>query len=199
MAQVITYTRPDGSVIVVTPSRLPFPLGDPPLKGESEEQYLDRIALHASTEPNFDATATRGPNVDAEEIGAIGKRWRKAWRLDDKGIVVDLDEAKKVRAAELHAEVHGFEFRGKRFPGLLDTLAAEYQKAIMLGDEPAATAIQTKAQAVAALDKASIEAAVADVADLDALAKHEPTAIKNAKPTKLVNDETIEEVAVKPR
>ena len=67
------------------------------LEGESEDQYLSRCA--AKLVPD-------GVNwllIDASVLPQ-DRRWRNAWKLNGGRVEIDLEKAKKVRAAELHAE-----------------------------------------------------------------------------------------------
>lgn len=156
MNLAIAYTRGDGGITVLTPNIHP---------GETEAQAAARVL------------ATDVP-LDASDAVVIDKarmpqnrRWRDAWRVADGKIVVDLDEAKKIRVAELEREQSV----------LIEANAKKYMIAVAKGDTAIAQAAQQKAQALSSLDKTAIEASVAVVADLVSLDKHEPDAIKDAK------------------
>lgn len=127
------------------------------------------------------------PEGDAFET--MDHRWGPAWRVNGDTVAVDLVEARKVRAKELEREK----------TSLIETTAKDHMIATAKGDNAAAAIARKKVQDLAALDKAAIEASVAAVADLDALAKHEPQPIKDAKPTKPVKADEVDEGAVSPR
>lgn len=167
----ITFTMPDGTVRIVHPA----PQYDDP-------QYLDSVAIQAI------ANAGLGPTPYTIRLASElpDRRWRNAYRDDGKGIAVDLAEAKKIRAAELEREQ----------VALLKATAKDHMIAFAKGDEVAAATSRQKVQALDALDKAAIEASVTNVADLDALEKHEPQPIKDAKPAKSV---VTDGIAVEPR
>lgn len=159
MASRIVYTDPAGNVCVITPA----PQFDTP-------ELLDWVATETLAKAGLPPT----PYEIVEHTELPSRRFRGAWKSDGKTVAVDLDAAKKIRVAELEREA----------AILTEAAAKEHMIATAKGDNATATAARQKVQALASLDKASIEAAVADVADLDALAKHEPAAIKDAKPTK---------------
>lgn len=161
MASRIVYTDPAGNVCVIDPA----PHLDKP-------ELLDWVATETLAKAGLPPTPYE--IVDHTELPP--RRFRAAWKHDGKAITVDLDVAKKIRASELEQEK----------AALLEATAKEHLIAFAKGDDAAATAARQKVQALAALDKAAIEASVAAVENRDDLARHEPDAIKNAKVTKVV-------------
>lgn len=133
------------------------------IEGETDTEFVNRIAAaHVPAGFNFEL-------VEPENLP--DQRWQPAWRLNERVLSIDPSEARKQRIVEIEREASL----------LTEILAKEHSVAIAKGDSISASVLQQKVQALTALDKATIEAEIAVVADLDSLDKHEPTAIKDAK------------------
>ena len=91
----IVLQKPDGSILVVTPAA-------DVVEGETETEYLDRIAARTlAAVPSF-AGCVRLADVELSDIP--GRRFREAWRQVGGGIGVDLPSARSIVMADLRAE-----------------------------------------------------------------------------------------------
>lgn len=119
MTMLIIHTTSDGEIWLTEPNRLPFPYGDPPLPGESEEYYLDRHAIIVDsvvqgqeierqqklvTGKSVRSTPMpairRCPNIDHTELPDL--YFQEAWTHDGKEFgPIDMKKAKVVHFKKL--------------------------------------------------------------------------------------------------
>ncbi len=110
MSARIVWQFADNSLAITTPVGQPNP-------GESETQWLDRLANNLRTAlPEYNA-ATRLANVDHTAIP--NRRFRTAWRFAGGAVGVSLAAARALRVAELRDD------RDKRL-ALSDALRLKY-------------------------------------------------------------------------
>jgi hypothetical protein len=96
MSKVIVWENDDGTVSVTTPL-------EEMIEGETEDQYLDRIA----TKLQEDAPEQFGDldyvKVDADDV-PTSRRFRSCWRLDDDVVTTDVSLAKIQAKADVRAQ-----------------------------------------------------------------------------------------------
>lgn len=96
MTKRIVWQSPDGSLRITVPV-------EPPLEGESESAYLDRIALRTLNAVPSLADCVRLPDVDASELPS--RRFRSCWRPNvRRSVAVDVPLARAQLLAEVRAE-----------------------------------------------------------------------------------------------
>lgn len=129
----ILYQRPDGGISI----RVAV---EPPLPGESEAMYLDRIAIQAPP-----AGATRLPDVEAAAM-PTSRRLRNCWRYSSGVVSVHLPSARQQRLGEIRAERNARLLESDAEKARLDEIGTPQQRATLtayrqqLRDLPAAAA-----------------------------------------------------------
>lgn len=159
----IMWRKPNGHLLVSTPT-------EPILEGESEGQYLDRVALRAqNADPNL-SDCVRLADVEQEELPA--RRWRNAWRASAGLIVPNLIVARLIRRAELL--LHRAKFLAK--------LALLIDYAVANGNNALAAALRTKRNNAILKNTAALDTDLAGVADLQTLDTFTPAALVDDQP-----------------
>mgnify|MGYP001558503304 CR=1 FL=1 len=86
--KAIVWLKPDLTIAITNP------VGSPG-SGESEDQFLDRVAAKGVADGAIPGDWVRQPNVDAVDIPA-DRTFRNAWTWDGSNIVTDLVKAKAI-------------------------------------------------------------------------------------------------------
>lgn len=150
----ILWQRPSGEVLVFTPV-------EPPLEGEPESAYLDRVALRAFNAVPALADCTRRPNVETTALPP--RRWRDAWRWLAGSLQVDLGVAHRLRKDEIL----------RKRDRLLALLRDQIEAADDEGDAVLAGQLRLKRRDLRALIT-TLDQRLDAITDLDALATWEP-------------------------
>lgn len=88
----IIWQAPDGSIAITTPAL-------PAREGEKETAWLDRVA--ARTWQGAPSLAGHAFVAVVEASAVPSRRFRNAWRWDGSALVLDLEAAKLLLAAEV--------------------------------------------------------------------------------------------------
>lgn len=142
----IVWKKPDGRIAITTPNKAGL------LNGETEEQYLDRVAARAQETVPYLADAVRVANIPPEAHDNMDLTFHDAWTWTTPDPVIDIDMSKA-------REIHKSHLRLIRKPKL-ELLDIEYLRAVESNDKMAQTMIADKKQALRDVtDHPSIRAA----------------------------------------
>jgi hypothetical protein len=144
----IIWTKPSGEVVVTVPCA-------PMLEGETEQEYLDRVAARAQAADPTLADCTRAATVENASVPA--RRWRAGWRVAAGAVVASLPACRLVRLVELI----------KRRVVLILILNEKIETAVDNGQNVLAAALRAKRKSIRDLDLTAALQAVADLATLD--------------------------------
>ena len=106
-----TIPVPAGHLHLVCPAvdrngvPLPWPRGNPPMEGESEELWLARLAAQAMNDPGQDLTPDNCERVDVAGVEPpLSRRFRACWRWTGARVETDIPLAREQLLSEIRAE-----------------------------------------------------------------------------------------------